>query len=238
MKVNASKSQLIVFGTRQMLKDVPPVSVRFAGTKIDESTTVTNLGVIMDKHLTYHCHVSRVVSKCTGSLLALNHARHVLPTHTVKPIVTSLVVSTVRYCLSIYGTCGATEQRRLQKVLNFCARVISGRNKRDHISDVLRDLKWLNAGNLTLYHRICNVRRVVESGHPSDIASMLVRATGHGHDTRNAHRFRLPKIRTETGRRQLVYSGVEAYNQFCAVYDGSVPLKSALRKYLMQMQSA
>ena len=57
MKVNASKSQLIVFGTRQMLKDVPPVSVRFAGTTVNESSTVKNLGVVMDRNLTFRNHV-------------------------------------------------------------------------------------------------------------------------------------------------------------------------------------
>ena len=108
MKVNASKSQLIVFGTRQMLRDVPPVSVRFAGTTVNESSTVKNLGVVMDRNLTFRNHVNHVVSKCTGSLLALNHAKHVLPALAVKPIVTSLVVSTLRYCLSVYGTCGST----------------------------------------------------------------------------------------------------------------------------------
>lgn len=236
MKVNASKSQLIVLGTRQMLRDVPPVSVRFAGTTVMESESVKNLGVTMDKHLTFQKHVTRVVSKCTGSLLALNHVKHVLPVQTVKPIVTSLVVSTLRYCLSIYGTCGVTERRRLQKVLNFCARVISGRRRTDHISDVLRELKWMTAENLTLYHRICNVRRIVETGQPYSIASTLQCATDHGHDTRRAGRLRLPQIRTETGRRQLVYGGVKAYNEFCAVYDGRASFKSSLRAYLLRNQ--
>ena len=237
MKVNASKSQLIVFGTRQQLRAMPPVSIRFAGTTLDESETVKNLGVVMDKYLTFRSHVDHVVAKCTGSLLALNHAKHVLPAPAVKPIVTSLVVSTLRYCLSVYGTCGVTERHRLQKVLNFCARVISGRRKRDHISDVLRDLRWMTADNLVTYHRVCSVRRIVQSGHPGEIADTLVRATDHGHDTRNAGRLRLPRIRTEAGRRQLVYGGVEVYNRFCAAYDGRISFKTALRKFLLQEQS-
>ena len=192
----------------------------------------------MDKHLTFRNRVDHIVSKCTGSLLALNQARHVLPTLTMKPIVTSLVVSTMRYCFSVYGTCGATERRRLQKVLNFCARVIRGRRKRDHVSDVLRDSRWMTADSLVLYHRVCSVRRIVESGHPHEIESTLVSASDHGHDTRNAGRLRLPKIRTEAGRRQLVYGGVEAYNQFCASYDSSASFKRALRTYLLQKQSA
>ena len=120
-------------------------------------------------------------------------------------------------------TCGSTERHRLQKVLNFCARVISGRRKRDHISDVLRDLHWMTADSLVSYHRICGVRRILESGHPEEVACTLVSAADHGHNTRHAHRLRLPRIRTEAGRRQLVYSGAEAYNQFAEACNGGAP---------------
>ena len=237
MKVNATKSQLIVLGTRQMLRDMPPVRVNFAGSTISESDTVTNLGVIMDKHLTYHDHVSRLVTRSTGTLLALNHAKHVLPSRVIKPIVTSLVVTCIRYCLSIYGTCGTTELHRVQKLLNFCARVVSGRRKYDHVSDVLRDMGWLSASNLVLYHRICSVRRIIETEQPTAIASTLVSAAEHGHDTRRASRLRLPRIRTEAGRRQLVYSGVDEYNQFCDGFNGRPAFKAALKGYLLAKQS-
>ena len=96
----------------------------------------------MDRHLAYHSdsHVNHVVSKCTGALLVLNHAKHVLPPSTLIPIVSSLVVSALRYCISVNDTCATTELHRVQKVLNFCARVISGRRKYSHVSDVLGKL--------------------------------------------------------------------------------------------------
>ena len=236
MKVNAAKSQLIVFGTRQMLKGMPPVRVKFAGSTITESDTVSNLGIVMDKHLTYHDHVNRLVSRCTGTLIALTHAKHVLPQRVMQPIVTALVLSTIRYCIAVYGTCGVTELHRVQKLLHFCARVVSGRRKYDHVSDVLRDMRWLSAQNLFLYHRICCVRRIVESGQPSAIASMLVNAADHGHETRHASRLRLPRIRTEAGRRQLVYSGVDEYNRFNEHYNGRPAFKTAARNYLLTQQ--
>ena len=116
--VNAARTQPIVFGTRQMLKGLPPITIKFAGTTDCESASVRNLGLVMDKYLSYHEHISQVVSRCTGALLALNHVRHVLPRVTLRPIVTSLVVPTLRYCIAIYGTCSTTELGRVQKVLN------------------------------------------------------------------------------------------------------------------------
>ena len=92
----------------------------------------------MDKHMTFVDHVDHVVAKCSGSLVALTHARHSLPRASLKPIVTALVMSIIRYCVSIYGTCSKTELQRIQKIINFGARVISGKKKFDPISEVLK----------------------------------------------------------------------------------------------------
>ena len=56
-----------------------------------------------------------------------------------------LVVSLMRYCIVVYGSAGKTQLGHLQRLLNFCASVISGRRKYDHISDVLPELRWLTA---------------------------------------------------------------------------------------------
>ena len=80
------------------------------------------------------------------------------------------------------------------------------------MSDVIRDFKWLSASNLALYHRMCTVRTIVQTGQPSSIGSRL-EVLEHGHDTRQAQRLRLPGIRTEAGRQQLVDSDADAYGK-------------------------
>jgi len=102
--------------------------------RLKMSALVRNLGLWMDRHLSYEHHVDKVVAKCTGLLLALNHAKHVLPPTTVVPIIQALVFSTIRYCISIYGTCSKTQLHRIQKIINFSARVVSGRRKHSRIS--------------------------------------------------------------------------------------------------------
>ena len=53
MKVNTAKTQLIVFGTRNTLRDLPPVQLKFGTSIITESREVKNLGLTMDRHLTF-----------------------------------------------------------------------------------------------------------------------------------------------------------------------------------------
>ena len=109
----------------------------------------------MDRHLTFDGHIGQLVPKCTGLLISLCHSKHALPSWTVAHVVNALVVSSIRYCMSIYGSCGKTQLHRIQKLLNFCARVISGRRKYDHISDIIYQLKWLGAELLVTANTDC-----------------------------------------------------------------------------------
>ena len=140
MKVNADKTQLMVFGTKAMLRNFPEVRLNFGESVISESRTVKNLGLVMDRFLTFDAHIDQLVGKCTGMLLALSHAKHCLPHDVIEPLVTSLVISQIRYCSSIYGTYGQAQKHKIQKLLNFCARVVCGVRKYDHISACYKQL--------------------------------------------------------------------------------------------------
>ena len=99
----------------------------------------------------------------------------------------------------------------MQKLLNFCARVISGRRKFDHISDVLQQLKWLPAEQLVMYHRLCLVKTALESRLPSDIAAMFSYVCTP-YQTRQSGQLCTHRARTCSGARTLAHcSG--AFNQ-------------------------
>lgn len=125
------------------------------------------------------------------------------------------MVSLVRYGISVYGSSGATTQTKVQKILNFCARVVTGKKKFDHISDSFHQLRWLNAEELTDYHRLCIVHQMLTTGKPEQLAITLGQAAcqRHSHDTRQAAAITLPRINSEAGRKRLNYSGVKCYNE-------------------------
>ena len=215
MKVNAAKTQLLVLGTPAMLKNVPPVSINFCGTRVHDVKTVKNLGLHMDRHLTYQDHIDDVVRRCTGTLIALSHARHVIPSAVLKGIVQALAMSSVRYCMSVYGSCGVTQLKRIQKIINFCARVVTGRRKYDHVSDAIEQMGWLRADELVEYHTVSAVQRAMSTGSPEYIHQTIGQRADeiHDHDTRHANRISIPMFRTKAGRRRLCYRGVEMLNK-------------------------
>ena len=96
LKLNVSKTGILLLGTRQNTRDISPVSVRVSGETVQESPCVRNLGVLFDRHLTWDAHVSDVVRKCVGLLIGLRHLRHYLPRHVMLTIVQGLSMETVQ----------------------------------------------------------------------------------------------------------------------------------------------
>ena len=241
MKINAKKTQLIAFGTRQNLRQLPAISIKFMGATVSGSPTVRNLGVVFDQCMTFASHTDDVVRRCTGILIGLSHSRHSLPRTTHTTLVQGLVISLIRYCISVYGTCNATQTARLQKVLNFAARVVSGRRKFDHISDVLRDLEWFTAHNMYVYHALTLLKRILDTAQPESLAASLVqRRHVHQRTTRQDDMFHVPSIRSESGRRRFLYSTVTAFNDLPqTTRDLNLrQFKRELRSHILEQQLA
>ena len=213
IKINAQKTQFIILGSRQNIRRLPSVNIKFMGASVAGSATVLNLGVTFDQHMTFTNHVDSVVQRCTGMLCGLSHSRHSLPQSTLLTLIQGLVVSRILYCLVVYGVCNGTQMKRVQKLLNFAARVLSGRRKFDHISDVLRRLDWLDAEHMYLYHGLNLLKRVISTSEPESIAGDLVtRGEVHQRDTRNADHLVTPAIRSASGGRRFRHSICSAYN--------------------------
>ena len=87
MKINASKTQLLVLGTKAMLRNVPQLSIKVGTATVTESKYVKNLGLVIDKHLSFEPHIDQLAAKCTGVLIGLIHAMHMVPRAVLQTVV-------------------------------------------------------------------------------------------------------------------------------------------------------
>ena len=214
LKVNTAKTELILFGSRQNCRGLDPISIRFREDTIREGPTVRNLGVVFDRHLTWDAHVSALVKKCNGILIGLSHVRHQIPPDLLPTLVNALVLSHVRYCLAVFGNGSEKNTQRLQKILNFALRVVSGRHKFDHISDVREELGWPTARQLYEVHSLNFLHNKRCTGEPLALSSQLqVNSALRSRSTRQDTDLALPRARTEAGRRRLLYSTAQQYNR-------------------------
>ena len=115
LKVNTTKTQLMVFGSRQIWRNLPDFTISFCDAELQPSAQVRNLGVVFDGALSWEAHVSELSRSCTGMLIGLSHARHCLPDGVLKTIVTALVISRIQYCFTVYGNGSQKKLRQAPK---------------------------------------------------------------------------------------------------------------------------
>ena len=216
MKVNASKTELILCGDRKQLSRVEtePV-ISFMGECLYSSSHVRNLGVIMDQNLSWNQHVKLVSQRCFGTLVGLLHAKHNLPHDVMPRLIDALVTSHVRYCIQVYGNCNAEMLNSIQKVFNFSARILSNRRKYDHISDVLRNLEWLTSRQFIAYFDLCMLHKIVSANCPSTLASRFrFNHQALTRVTRQSNQLFLERPKNNYGKRMFVYRSGHLFNSY------------------------
>ena len=215
LKVNAAKTQLMLLGSPQNLRSLNDIKVKFRGHDLIPITEAKNLGVTFDRSLSWDVHVANVTQRCFGVLSGLSHLRGHLPTAVLSALIHALVFSQIRYCISVYGNGKKANFSRLQKVINYAAKIIFGRRKYDHVSDLLERLGWLGAEGMANYHTMCLTHKVRLCGEPEQLSAGLTtvaeaRATERA--TRQDRKLFVPRSRTEMGRRRFTCRGSTLYN--------------------------
>ena len=75
--INPEKTQYILFGTRQvLLRKLPVLHLPFLGKDLFPAKSVKDLGVILDKHLSYDEHISKIVSSCNLKLKQISRVKY------------------------------------------------------------------------------------------------------------------------------------------------------------------
>ena len=142
--------------------------------------------------------------------------RHRLPEDTKRLLVEALVLPHVRYCISVWGSCTVEQKKRIQKAVNFGARIVTGLGRREHVTPVLQQLGWGKLDDMLKDHDISIVKRLLTASDASEIlrAKLVHRSEISGQSTRAAAsgQLQLPRVKAEMARRSFLFRAVAAWN--------------------------
>ncbi len=105
------------------------------------SSTVKNLGVVLDSNLSFH--TSHVTKTAFFHLRNIAKLGNMLSVSDAEKLVHPSMTSRLDYCNALLGGCPASSINKLQIVQNAAARVLNGSRKCDHITPILQSLHWL-----------------------------------------------------------------------------------------------
>ena len=227
--INPSKTVLIIFGSRAMVSKVEDFRLTLIGKEITPATVAKDLGVILDPSLTYHDHIASTVSGCMARLGQINRVKQAFDSTTLNIIINALVFSKLYYCCNVWNNTSEYNLSRIQAVQNFAARIVSNSRKYDHISPILKDLKWLPVRQQLYYRHAIMAFKCMSGCAPASLFSKYIqRATITKRTTRNSQMLNIPLYKTATGQRTFYFRTVKLWNSL----DSSLKLKPTLQHFI------
>ena len=174
LKLNAEKKTEVIYITPPHFQHkLNPLPINIDGATVIPTASARNIGVIFDKTLSFHEHVSAICKTCVYHLRNISAIRKFIPRSACESLIHALVSSRLDYANALFSGLPNYEIERLQRVQNMAARVILNLRKYEHITPALRSLHWLPVSKRIEFKLILITFKCLNDTAPSYLKELL-----------------------------------------------------------------
>lgn len=177
LKMNDSKTEFIVFGSRHQLNKALITSLNVNSELVNASDSVKYLGAHLDRNLNLKHHVAMKCRVASQNLFRLKNIRKYLTQEACNTFVLGLVVVHLDYANGLFIGLPAVVIKRLQRIQNMAAKLVLGKGKCDSATQCLKDLHWLPVRLRVEYKIAVTVFKCLHGQAPNYLSDMLQRPT-------------------------------------------------------------
>ena len=142
----------------------------------------------------------------------LKSIRNIVNENVLQTVYNSLIMSHFNYCDVVWGNCGVTNQKVLQKIQNRAARIINHAKWDSSAEENLSKLNWITLDQKR-NDNIAIMMFKILSGHAPAYLSQRFSFRNHGYNTRSGSlHLDIPQPKTESMKRSFVYRGAVCWN--------------------------
>jgi len=214
LALNSSKSESILFGTRQRLHNFPAVTQpSIAGSSIPLSETIKTLGVTLDNQLTLKQHTQSVCRNIHFHTRALRHIRPALTESMAATIASSVVQSRLDYANALLSGTLAGNIHKLQCAQNSLSRVVLPHHHGSSGSR-LSHLHWLPVHRRIQFKIALITYKTLSTDQPPYLRSLL-HAYKPSRSLRSANQnlLLIPPHTTNFSRRSFSFTAPTVWNK-------------------------
>ena len=143
LKVNDSKTEFILIGTRQQLAKVDIKGLVVGDATISPVTAVKNLGSWFDENMNMGCHINKMCKTLLFHLYNTRRIRKYLSKDSTQTLVHAFITARIDYCNGLLYGLPAAHLNKLQRIQNSAARLVCYLSRFCHITPTLFSLHWL-----------------------------------------------------------------------------------------------
>ena len=185
-----------MFGSKHKLPLMKDIRITIGGSTMSSSSHVRNLGVIFDSTLSMTNHISAICRTAYMHLHNISRIRRYLTPEATKSLVHAFIMSRLDYGNALLAGLPLEHLKKLQRIQNIAARIITFTPRRDHITPILRQLHWLPIKRRIEFKILLHVFRCINGTAPLYLADMLKRQCSTGR-TRSSQQHLLEVPRTK-----------------------------------------
>ena len=177
LQLNSSKTEALLVGTPHQVQSSSITHLTFDSQVIPLSTTVTNLGVRFDPHLTFNDHIKHL---CKISFYHLKNIAKLRPTLTLpdaEKLVHAFISSRLDYCNSLFTGITGRNIQKLQYIQNSAARILMRVRKYNHITPILHSLHWLPVSSRVNYKVLLLTYQCINGHAPPYLQELITPQT-------------------------------------------------------------
>ena len=144
LKINMSRTEFIRFGNQRQLDKCTTNSLNYGSETINQVDCVKNVGVLMDRTLSYFKHINMKCAIAYHNLMNMRLLRSNLNEQNAIQLILALVVSHLDFSYSLLMGLPMKVYKVMQRVQNISAKLILKRNGEDSSMNSLKELHWLS----------------------------------------------------------------------------------------------
>ncbi len=113
--LNSDKTEILLIGPKNSTQNLLDYNLQLDWCTVT-SSTVKNLGVILDSNLSFENHISNVTKTAFFHLRNISKLRNMLSVSDAEKLVHAFMTSRLDYCNALLGGCPASSINKLQIV--------------------------------------------------------------------------------------------------------------------------
>ena len=214
LKLNPDKFELIYFNrSSKSLSRLPSLALPPPSSlSITPSSLIRSLGFIFDSNLTLTPQILSVSKSCYFHIRRIKQLLPLLDDPTLQLLVSSLILSRIDYCNSLYYDLPDTTLSPLTKAFNSAARLVSRTSRFSHISPSLVLLHWLPLRYRVIF-KICVIMfKIHNCISPIYLLNLIKKPPKLGLRSSTHNRSFILPVEHSFAKRSFSYSGPFLWN--------------------------
>ena len=220
LNVGKTKAMLVTTSQkRKMLKaQNVELNLNIRNIELELLQTVKYLGLQIDSSLNWKEQVLAIFKKVSRAVGFLKYAKSFLPKDSLMTLYRGIVEPHFQYCCSVWGCCGSTEIKKLQKLQNRAARVLTDSSFDAPSRPLIEKLGWKTIEDFISEETKTMVFKSLHELAPEYLRCLFTSNSQFAsHNLRNtATDLKLPKKKSTNGQKCFSYRGAKLWNSLPA----------------------